>query len=56
MNLNFGCALRVFFGPLLIVVSGGGVGVGGGFGVSTENERVATEALPAASVAWTRKV
>jgi hypothetical protein len=57
LKRNFGRALRVFFGPLLMVVSGGvGVGGGGGWGTRTENERVATEELPAASLARTLKV
>jgi hypothetical protein len=52
VNLNLGRAFRVFFGPFVIVVSG----AAGGFGVCTENERVATEEFPAWSVAWARKV
>jgi hypothetical protein len=54
VNRNFGRALRVFFGPLVIVVSGAEGSEG--LGVSTENARVATDALPAASLAWIRKV
>src|SRR5690348_9970712 len=48
VNLNFGRRLVVFFfGPLVIVVSGG---------LSTVKPRVATELFPTASVAWTRNV
>ncbi len=50
VNLNFGRFLRVFFGPLVIVVSGGV------WGVWIENERVATEEFVAASLPRTRKV
>ena len=56
VNLNFGRRLLVFFfGPLVIVVSGADVGVGGGggCGVWTVNERAAIAELPAESVART---
>ena len=57
MNLNFGLRFLVFFGPLVIVVSGAaGGGLIGVLGVCTVKDRVATAELPAPSVAWTRKV
>ena len=46
--LNFGLRLRVFLGPLVMVVLG--AAASGVLGVWTANERVATAELPAASV------